>query len=426
MRLNIWPSPMAPRWLAGWLLAALILAGCGNQNQAGSSTATAGPAITVVAATTQEPAATETSEPAATAAVSETVAAGATEQPSTESTTATITSETPATQTAEEASTPEAAATSEAATPDAASGGAFQNPVFRTNFADPYVLNVDGTYYAYATNASGRNIQVARSQDLVDWELLRDAMPALPSWAQLGGSLVWAPEVARIGAQYLLYFTARDKKSNKQCVGVAVSDKPEGRFKDTRTEPLVCQANEGGTIDASPFFDDGKWYLYFKNDGNCCSMPTYLYVQELAPDGLSLVGEPTRLVRNDKAWEGRVVEAPTMWKQDGKYYLFFSANDYGGPAYAVGYATCESALGPCEDAPENPILKSRTQEPLVIGPGHQTIVLDDDGEPWLVYHVWEVAAGRKTDRRLMWIDQLVWEDGKPRVKGPTTEPQPLP
>lgn len=304
----------------------------------------------------------------------------------------------------------------------------FQNPVLRTDFPDPFVLEVDGVYYAYATNAAGKNIQVSRSTDLIHWDLPKEAMPGLPSWAKLGGSLVWAPEVMNIDERFVLYYTARDKASDKQCIGAATSEKPEGKFKDTRDRPLVCQASEGGSIDPSPFRDGDTLYLYWKNDGNCCGMATYLYVQELAPDGLSLVGEPVRLIRNDKAWEGRVVEAPTMWKHDGAYYLFYSANNYAGFEYAVGYATCASATGPCEAAPENPILASRmTEKPLVIGPGHQTIIEDAAGDTWLVYHAWQVtSAGLRGDSRFMWLDRLEWQGGKPVVKGPTTAPQAAP
>jgi beta-xylosidase len=302
----------------------------------------------------------------------------------------------------------------------------FQNPVLRADFPDPHVIKVGDVYYAYATNASGRNVQVARSADLVKWEALPEALPAPGSWAKLGGGYVWAPEVLQVGDKYLLYYTARDKTSNKQCVGVAVSDKPEGKFKDDRDSAFVCQADEGGTIDASPFRDGDKLYLYYKNDGNCCGITTYLYVQEMAPDGLSLVGEPTRLVSNDKVWEGRVVEAPTMWKEDGKYYLFYSGNNYGGFEYAVGYATCQGPMGPCEDASENPVLASRMEKPLVIGPGHQTLVQVGE-ETWMVYHVWEVtSAGLKGTRRFMWIDRVEWKDGKPDVIGPTLDPQPKP
>ena len=33
-----------------------------------------------------------------------------------------------------------------------------------------------------------------------------------------------------------------------------------------------------------------------------------------------------------------IVEAPTLWKEKGRYYLFFSANGYNTELYAVGYA----------------------------------------------------------------------------------------
>ena len=55
------------------------------------------------------------------------------------------------------------------------------------------------------------------------WELLHDALPALPGWAQLGGSFVWAPEVMQVGEQFIMYYTARDKEADVQCIGVAVT-----------------------------------------------------------------------------------------------------------------------------------------------------------------------------------------------------------
>jgi beta-xylosidase len=307
------------------------------------------------------------------------------------------------------------------------SGKTYTNPVIHSNFPDPFVLQDNGTYYAYATNGAGKNIQAARSADLVSWELLSDAMPALPSWAKLGGSLVWAPEVIKAGDKYVMYYVARDKASNKQCVGVAISDKPEGKFKDTNDKAFVCQADQGGTIDPDVFRDGDKLYLYFKNDGNCCAMPTKLWAQELAPDGLSLVGEPSQLVQNDVPWEGKVVEAPTMWKHDNNYYLFFSGNNYAGFEYAVGYATCNSPTGPCQQAAENPILASRMQQkPLIVGPGHQTLVQVGD-QTWIVYHVWEVlSSGMTSSNRYVYIDRLDWKDGKPVVEGPSTDAEPAP
>ena len=412
------------RSLVMLLVMLLIVTGCGQQDQATVSTrqtAAGAPAETQAAATL----------PAATSIAAETAASTITAPATAATESATTAAETTRTAApvAAAAETPVTEATAEttASVPAGGSEGMFQNPVVANNFPDPGVINVDGTYYAYATMGNSRNVQVAQSQNLVEWKELADAMPSLASWVRRSAPDVWAPEVAQVGDKFVLYYTARDAASKKQCIGVATSERPEGPFKDPSEQPFVCQVDQGGTIDASPFNDGDKWYLLFKNDGNCCGRATYLYIQELTPDGQNLVGEPVRLVRNDKGWEGRVVEAPTMWKQDDKYYLFYSANDYAGLQYAVGYATCEAALGPCQDAPENPILETALKRPPVIGPGHQTIVVDDDGEPWIVYHAWEITStGDKTDRRFMWIDPLVFENGKPIVKGPTTEPQPVP
>ena len=304
--------------------------------------------------------------------------------------------------------------------------GHFANPVLPGDFPDPGIINVGGTYYAYATNSGGKNIQAATSADLVNWTMLPDALPSLPIWAGIEFGNVWAPEVLPLGDRYVLYYVARLKDTKTQCIGVATGDKPQGPFTDTNDKPFICQLDSGGSIDPSPFRDGDKLYLYWKNDGNCCGGITYIYVQELSPDGLTLLGEPVRLVSNDTRWEGPVVEAPTMCKQDDSYYLFFSGNAYNTINYAVGYATCESAIGPCKDAPENPILKSNLEKPPALGPGHQTVVLDKDGETWLVYHVWAVPVGGEFEKRYMWLDRLTWEDGKPHVHGPTTAPQSMP
>jgi beta-xylosidase len=311
--------------------------------------------------------------------------------------------------------------TTQPTTEAAPAGDTFQNPVYEDNFPDPHVILVDGTYYAYATNDNDGNVQTLRSKDLVEWTEGPDALPELGPWSYPGKT--WAPEVLALeNGTFVLYYTANAADFGRQCIGVAVARKPEGPFVDKAKKPFVCQDDEGGSIDAAAFRDDdGSLYLLWKNDGNCCGMDTWIYSQRLSADGRKLVGKPARLVKQDAVWEGNLVEAPTLWKEEGRYYLFFSANAFDSDAYAVGYATCDAPLGPCEDAPENPILKSACD---ASGPGHQTIVRDDDDETWFVYHAW--PADGSTDRRVMWIDPLVWEDGKPVVEGPTCKPQPVP
>jgi beta-xylosidase len=305
--------------------------------------------------------------------------------------------------------------------------GEFDNPVIAQDFPDPHVLQVGGMYFAYATGGGGKRIQVARSRDLVKWELLADALPELPAFST---GDTWAPEVTRTTAGFVMYYTLRapdllrPDASGSQCISFAVAPKPEGPFRDPNRRPFLCQPDLGGSIDATYFRDrDGTPYLVWKNDGNCCELPTRFFIQQLSPDGRRLLGQPREIgERNDQPWEGAVVEAPTLLLRDGTYNLFYSGNAFNSQEYAVGYATASKVTGPYRDAPENPILKTRDE--VALGPGHQTIIPDKDGDLWMVYHAYDPTY--IGGPRHMWLDELVFENGKPVVKGPDDGPQPAP
>ena len=299
-----------------------------------------------------------------------------------------------------------------------ATGCAHQGANAIGDFPDPFVLAEGAGYYAYATNANGKNVQLLHSNDLRAWRALPDAMPALASWVRKEVPHVWAPEVIKLGDRYVLYYTAHDLASDKQCVGAAQSSSPAGPFVDGAGKPLVCQAELGGTIDASPLLDGGRLYLYFKSDGNCCQLPTHIFVQELRPDGLALLGQPTRLLTNGRTWEGKVIEAPTMVVRNGKYTLLYSANDFGDGTYAAGYASCAGPGGPCQPVGDAPFLKTNVEAKL-FGPGHQA-VFQSGGQDYIAYHAWELKPdGKRADRRFLYIDKLAWVDGKPVVQGTT-------
>jgi beta-xylosidase len=327
-----------------------------------------------------------------------------------------------------------ASASSSAAPSTAAVGeGEFVNPVIDTDFPDPHLVRFGDTYYAYATG-----FRYSTSPDLVDWAHPR-ILELRSRWTSRD---LWAPEVAETSAGYVLYYTGRSALETPagelpaQCVGRAVAETPDGPFVDELTEPWLCQPDEGGTIDASPFVDaDGTRWLLYKNDGNCCNRPVRIWVQQLSEDGLSLAGEPVDTgIEADNRWEGAVIEAPTLWLHEGTYFLFYSANAYYDASYAVGYATATQAMGPYVEAEENPILHA-TFEDLVddpslvaAGPGHQSIVADDGGGLWLAYHAWnKTAIGyERGGDRTMWIDRLRFSDGRPVVDGPTGTPQEAP
>jgi beta-xylosidase len=112
------------------------------------------------------------------------------------------------------------------------------------------------------------------------------------------------------------------------------------------------------------------------------------------------------LLSVDQVWEGLLVEAPTLWLQDGKYYLFYSANAFNDRRYAVGYAVADSILGPYVKA-EGPFLATDLAAGLV-GPGGQDIVIGPRGDSWMLFHGWAPDAYRR-----LYLAPLTWESGVP-------------
>jgi hypothetical protein len=303
-------------------------------------------------------------------------------------------------------------------------GSTYTNPVYESDFPDPFVFPVDGVYYAYSTNSYDKNVPLIRSTNLKDWEEFGDALPQLPEWAAQG--LTWAPSILQHGSTFILYYTARYAEVGLQCISRAVSDSPEGPFTDDSTVPFICQTDLGGSIDPSPFIDnDGKAYLLWKNDGNCCGKPVGIWIQQLSNDGLMIIGSPTELIQKDQSWEDPLIEGPSMVEEDGEYYLFYSANWWNSEYYAIGYAVCESITGLCIKPLTEPFFASKGN---VLGPGGQEFFEDTKGDLWMAYHAWTApnVGYENSGKRSLRIEPVAFADGKPVINGPTDTPQPLP
>ncbi len=298
-------------------------------------------------------------------------------------------------------------------------------PVINANFPDPDVLVVGRVYHAYATNSGGSNVQHATSTDLRHWTMHRDAAPTLGAWVDQsctftpGGSTdrcVWAPDVNRIDAgHYVLYYAARDKASGKQCIGASTASSPNGPFVPAGSTPLVCPTSQGGAIDPSMYTENGKRYLLWKADGNCCNLPAIIYLQPLSANGLTLTGPATELIRNTQPFEGSVVEAPDLVKHDGRYYLFYSANNFAGGLYATGWASSASLTGPYTKSPD-PLMSSELFRNHVIGPGGEDVVRGTDGGWKIFFHGWDPTYSY----RALYVRTLSWPAGRPKVSGTAT------
>jgi arabinan endo-1,5-alpha-L-arabinosidase len=156
-------------------------------------------------------------------------------------------------------------------------------PQIMVGYGDPAVLKTDDGYYLLATsNDAPDAFPILHSQDLVHWEHKAFVFPEgeQPEWTAQGRQVAdfWAPEMAKVGDEYWVVYTAR-QKSNALAIGLARGPTPVGPFIDNgealvtgnpiNTTGVPHGQLSGGVIDSHIFIDaDGTRYLFWKDDSN--------------------------------------------------------------------------------------------------------------------------------------------------------------
>ncbi len=262
------------------------------------------------------------------------------------------------------------------------------NPVLPVDFPDPDITRLDdGTYLAVATNSGDRKLQLSTSSDLATWSPPVDALVDYPAWAHPRNPDLWAPTHVAHGDRHLVFFSLRSATSGRHCIAVAESASATGPYQ-AREDPVLCSDAVGGVIDPSVYEDASGAYLLWKDDGNCCGLPSVLRSQPIDLDTMTLTGEPQRLLDDALDWELGVVEAPELVATDDHLFLVYSGGSYADAAYGVGVASCATPSGPCQRVSEFPILSSTT---AVKGPGGQSVFDGPDGL-LVAYHAWSADA----------------------------------
>jgi arabinan endo-1,5-alpha-L-arabinosidase len=321
------------------------------------------------------------------------------------------------------------------------------------NCADPTVIrgqqSGDTSWYMYCTADALHDqdkdtlgswnyhlIPIFRSQDLVHWTHMGDALASRPSWAE-AWSNVWAPEIAYFNGKYYLYFAVTDTKyaisgerlcADDSAIGVATSTSPTGPFTNAG-QPVVYPRRSGSgcsfhlTIDPDVVVDGaGQEWIYYGNFNGG------IEVRRLSADGLaSDAASATDVVITDRA------EAPEVVYRGGYYYLFHSVSDCcKGPmsGYAVYVGRAATPTGPFVDKDALSLLASRTGGTPVlsftgnrwVGPGHNTVFADLAGQDWTIYHAIEFdepyfAGSVGYTKRPAMLDPITWKDGWPSTRG---------
>jgi GH43 family beta-xylosidase len=365
------------------------------------------------------------------------------------------------------------------------------HPKILAGYGDPAVIKTDRGYFLAATSNDALDcFPLLHSNDLEHWGHVGFAFAEgeAPEWVTHGVRMgdFWAPEIARVGDEYWLVYTARDK-SHVLGIGLAKARSPQGPWVDLG-RPLLG----GGVIDGHIFVDDdGERYLFWKEDRNGIwprklaallrerpelidrifeteqdrrtarfaaavvpwaaprrpierfflmqtfirasvgswkrlrevledcgeteemvdAMRTPIVAQRLTEDGEGFVGTPVTVLSNDLEWEGHLVEGPFVWKQDGRYWLFYAANDFTDPAYGIGAAVADHPLGPYVKQAEPLIGSAKSWS----APGHPSIAEGPGGIPHIFFHAFFPGTGGYNVFRALLTARLKFEDGRAAI-----------
>ena len=220
------------------------------------------------------------------------------------------------------------------------------NPILTDVFtADPAPL-VDGdTVYLYTTHdeAPPRQWLVMNdwlcysSKDMKTWT--PHGPVASKDTFEWGTHDAWAAQTIKKDGKYFLYVTLCGKgQYSGRAIGVAVSDKPEGPFKDAIGKPLVWDSMTPGPVG----WDDMDPTVFIDDDGTpwLAWGHTMLYVAKLKPNMVELDGE-IRMMRLPNYTEG-----PWLFKRNGLYYMIYVSHILNGFHEMASYATATSMDGP--------------------------------------------------------------------------------
>lgn len=284
-----------------------------------------------------------------------------------------------------------------------------KNPVFEGWYADPEAIIIGNEYWIYPTYSNEYDKQVFldafSSQDLVTWKKHEKIVDTGSiKWARRA---VWAPAIVEKDHKYYLFFAANDIQSNSEYggIGVAVSDKPEGPFKDHLGKPLIDKFYNGAQpIDQFVFKDkDGQYYIIYGGWGHC-------NITRLNDDFTAVLPFDNYTTFKEITPEG-YVEGPVMFIKDNKYYFMWSEGGWTGPDYSVAYAVSDKLTGPFKR--EGKILQQDTM--VARGAGHHSVIQHPQSKQWyIVYHRRPLNVTAANHRETC-IEYLNF-DGKGKIK----------
>ena len=222
---------------------------------------------------------------------------------------------------------------------------------------DPTVIRLEDGYYMYYSIPAydpdrlpdtydgprdGWHSGIARSQDMIRWENLGEM-----DLRDTQGNRIWecvAPCVKIFDGQIHLFYQRRPKPDVLHGIWHAVSE--DGiRFVNTCDEPVFTPHTDWSiprAIDAEVYRLGEKMILIYatrdpQGEVQMLGMAEAPYGSDYGPDQWTLLTRDGALLQPEFEWEGHCIEAATVIKENGLWYMFY-AGSYNHERQQIGVA----------------------------------------------------------------------------------------
>jgi GH43 family beta-xylosidase len=249
--------------------------------------------------------------------------------------------------------------------------------------ADPWVVRHEGAYY-YCHVVDDASVHVRTSDTLHGI----GAAEAVEVWRPPAGGLqtLWAPELHRLDGRWWIYVAGDDGDGANHRMHVLSSDRPTGPFVH---EGPIATDDDSWAIDGTVLELGQRRYFVWSGWAEAHRTDEQrLYIAAMGSP-TTLVGPRVCIATATEPWELSgmpTLEGPVAVQRPGGTSVLYAASHSLTDDYCLALLDLvgEDPLDPaCWRKQPRPVLAT---SPGICGPGHASVVLDDGGSGWIVYH----------------------------------------
>lgn len=271
------------------------------------------------------------------------------------------------------------------------------NPVLDADWPDPDAIRVGDEYWMIASSFNrAPGLPVLRSRNLVDWEHVTNALPALVPDMHYSvprrGSGVWAPSIREHEGTFHIVYPDPDH-------GIFVLDAPHPA--GPWSAPRMLLAGRG-LIDPCPLWDEaGRAYLVHGWARSRAGVKNRLSLLEVTAD-LTAALSTSEIIIDGAVLPGMLtLEGPKAYVHEGWFWIYAPA---GGVAdgYQVVFRS-RDVRGPYE---HRVVLEQDSTD--INGPHQGALVDDVHGKWWFLHFQDRGVFGRVTHAQPVRFDEQGW------------------